>query len=202
MGALTFPVNGTGGEFRNVSAGSHAAVCDMVVVLGLQPGSAQYPKPRTKLYIRWQVPSERTDDDKPMVIGASLTASMNEKAQLRKILEGWRGKDFTDEEASQFDVSSCLGKACMISVVEGESGGKTYANVANVSKLPKGMEVPVVEGDMVLFRNDGSKSDQNVWDKLPKWVQAKIDAQLVPEPSQKPNAPKTEVSDFEDEIPF
>jgi hypothetical protein len=199
--SLTFPVGG-GGDFRNVPAGSHAAVCDLVAVLGLQPGSAQFPKPKVKIYVRWQVPSERTEDDKPMVIGANLTASMNEKAQLRKLLEGWRGKGFTDEEAAGFDVASVLGKACMISVVEADSGGKIYANVKSVGKLPKGMPVPESESDVILFRNDNSKSDEAAFAKLPKWIQDKIIAQIEPEPVTV-SAKAADTSGFDDEtIPF
>ena len=62
---------------------------------------------------------------------------MNEKANLRKHLEGWRGKNFTDAEAEDFDLASVLGKPCMLIVSESENGGKTYSNIASVGPMPK-----------------------------------------------------------------
>lgn len=180
MGAMTFSAGG-GGDFKRLEPGTHPAVCDMVVLMGYQPGSAQYPKPKLKVYIRWQVPGERTDDDRPMVVGATLTASMNEKAQLRVLLEGWRGKKFSDEEAEAFDVAKLIGQPCMVSVVEKESGGKTYSNVASVSKLPKGLPAPALEGDALVYWNRNDAADQQVFRKLPEWLQKKIDAQIEPQ---------------------
>ena len=178
--SMTFSAGG-GGDFKRLEAGAHVAVCDMVVLMGLQPGSAQYPKPKLKVYIRWQVAGERTDDDRPMVVGATLTASMNEKAQLRKLLEGWRGEKFTDEAAEAFDVAKLIGKPCMVSVVESESGGKTYSNVASVSKLPKGLPAPALEGEALVYWNRDDAADQAVFRKLPDWLQKKIASQLEPQ---------------------
>lgn len=176
---MTFPVGGSG-DFKRIPTGAHVAVCDMVVVMGYQPGSAQYPNPKVKLYLRWQVPAERTDDDRPMVVGATLTASMNGKAQLRKLLEGWRGVAFTDEQAEVFDVSKLIGQPCMISVVESESGGKTYSNVQSVSRLPKGTPNPTIEGEALVYWNRDDAADRQVFGKLPEWLQKKISGQLDP----------------------
>lgn len=200
---MTFPAGG-GGDFKRLETGSHAAVCDMVVSMGIQPGSAAFPKPKPKVYIRWQVPGERTDDDRPMVIGATLTASMNEKAQLRKLLEGWRGEKFTDEAAEAFDVSKLIGKACMISVIESESGGKTYTNVQSVSKLPKGLPPPQLEGEPLVYWNTRSTEDGFVFRKLPQWLQQKIEGQIESQPSAvQAEHPTTGSDDFPgDDIPF
>ena len=200
MSAITFPVGG--GDFKRLESGSHVAVCDMVILVGLQPGSAQYPKPKQKVYLRWQVPSERTDDDRPMVIGATLTASMHEKAQLRKLLEGWRGEKFSDEAAAQFDLSKLIGKACMVSVVESESGGKTYSNVQSVSRLPKGLTTPALECEGLVYRNTRSDEDAAVFKLLPDWLRKKIDAQLEAE-SEPARDEHAFGGDFHnDEIPF
>jgi hypothetical protein len=129
---LTFSAKGGGGDFKRVPKGSHIAVCNMVVFLGLQPGSGMYPDAKNQLFIRWEVPAERVDYEKdgkkmegPIVIGKTYTASMSEKANLRKDLESWRGESFSDESAEVFDVSTILGKGCMLSVVETTKGDKT-----------------------------------------------------------------------------
>ena len=201
MGAMTFSAGG-GGDFKRLEPGTHPAVCDMVVLMGYQPGSAQYPKPKLKVYIRWQVPGERTDDDRPMVVGATLTASMNEKAQLRVLLEGWRGKKFSDEEAEAFDVAKLIGQPCMVSVVEKESGGKTYSNVASVSKLPKGLPAPALEGDALVYWNRNDAADQQVFRKLPEWLQKKIDAQIEPQRDPPRDEHAFAGDEFGDQVPF
>ena len=117
---------------------------------------------------------------------------MNEKAVLRKHLEGWRGKSFTDADAEQFDIAKILGKACMLSVIENEKGGKTYSNIAGIGKVPKGIPEPVAENPLLYFAPD----DESQFDQLPKWLQEKIEAAIVP---AKPNASESHgSSDFHD----
>lgn len=199
---MKFPVNG-GGDFKRAPAGSHLAVCNMVVDLGLQPGSRMYPAPKHKVYIRFEIPAERIEYEKdghkaegPLTIGSFYTASMNEKAQLRKHLESWRGRGFTDEQAADFDVATILGKPCMLSVVENDEGGKTYSNIANISAIPKGIEAPKAENKLIYY---GPDNDQAYYTDLPEWLVKKIDGQLKPAAAkaQAASAPMAE-----DEIPF
>jgi hypothetical protein len=204
--ALTLPVGGSGGgDFKRAPAGSHIAVCNMVADCGIQPGSPAYPAPKRKIYVRFEIPAERVEYEKdgkqvegPLTIGSFYTASMNEKATLRKHLEGWRGKQFDDAEAAAFDVSALLGKAAMLSVIESENGGKTYSNIAGIGKLPKGMPAPEAENPLLYF--DG-ESDPDDVEKLPKWLREKIEAQMKP---SKPHASESHAgSEFrDDDIPF
>lgn len=182
--ALTFPVGGGGGDFKRAPSGSHIAVCNMVADCGLQPGSAQFPQPKRKVYLRFEIPAERVEYEKdgkklegPLTIGKFYTASMNEKATLRKHLEGWRGKSFTDQEAEVFDVGKLLGVACMLSVVEEDRDGKTYSNIASIGKLPKGMAHPVAEGDLLYFEDASPRED---FEALPGWLREKIEKQIRP----------------------
>jgi hypothetical protein len=203
--ALTLPVGGGGGDFKRAPAGSHIAVCNLVADVGLQPGSQAFPSPKRKLYIRFEIPAERVEFEKdgktiegPLTIGSFYTASMNEKATLRKHLEGWRGKAFTDEEAGQFDISKLLGKACMLTVIESESGGKTYSNISGIGKLPKGMPEPQAENPLLYYADD----DPSKFDKLPQWLREKIDAQITPA-KPAPSESRGHAEEFHDDlIPF
>jgi len=182
--ALTLPVGGGGGgDFKRAPAGSHIAVCNMVADVGIQPGSQSFPQPKRKLYLRFEIPGERVEYEKdgkqvegPLTIGSFYTASMNEKATLRKHLEGWRGKGFTDTEAGSFDISKLLGAACMLSVIESENGGKTYSNIQNIGKMPKGIDSPKAENELLYYADDNADG----FDDLPKWLQEKIDGQIKP----------------------
>jgi hypothetical protein len=199
--ALTLPVGGSGsGDFKRAPAGSHIAVCNLVADCGLQPGSQAFPSPKRKVYIRFEIPAERVEYEKdgkpvegPLTIGSFYTASMNEKATLRKHLEGWRGKKFSDDEAATFDVSVLLGKACMLSVVESESGGKTYSNISGIGSLPKGMQAPQAENQLLYFDDDSNPADL---EKLPKWLREKIESQL------QPSRPAANESHAGDDDPF
>ena len=64
----------------------------------------------------------------PLTVSRTFTVSLHEKANLRKFLSAWRGRDFTTEEAKAFDVSKLLGAYCMVNVTESETNGKTYSN--------------------------------------------------------------------------
>lgn len=208
--ALTLPVGGNGGgDFKRAPAGSHIAVCNLVADCGLQPGSAQFPNPKRKIYIRFEIPAERVEYEKdgkqvegPLTIGSFYTASMNEKATLRKHLEGWRGKAFTDDEAGEFDVAALLGKACMLSVIETEKGGKSYSNIAGIGKLPKGMPAPEAENALLYFDSESSDAEFNA---LPKWLREKIEQQIVPSKpaANESHAGSDYADDFrDDDIPF
>lgn len=179
---LTFKTTTSSGSFQGLAAGAYMAVCDIVADVGLQPGSGLYPEPKFQLYIRWQVPAERVEFEKdgkkqsgPAVIGKFYTASMNERANLRQMLQSWSGKTFSDDEAEKFDVSRILGKACMLTVTETVKGDKKYSNITGVSPLPKSISRVVPEGDTILYSEDNPKG----YASLPEWLRKKIDSQLT-----------------------
>lgn len=201
--ALTFKASAGSGDFKSVPAGSHIAVCNLVADLGLQPGSGMYPSPKHQVYIRFEVPAERVQYERdgkqldgPVVIGNVYTASMHEKANLRKSLEGWRGRKFTDEEAERFDVASILGKPCMLSVIQNEKNGKIYSNIAGISSLPKGIAAPKPESDLLYYADDY----RDHFNKLPEWLRKKIDSQLEKPEVVNDAYAGTEITD--DDIPF
>ena len=184
---LTYPAKTGAGDFTPVPAGSHIAVCDIVADIGMQPGSALFPKPKPQVYIRWELPNERIEFEKdgkkqigPAVIGKTYTASMNEKATLRHHLESWRGRGFSDEEAETFDVAAILGKPCTLTVTHSVKDGKTYANVTGVGPLVKGVKASDIKAEIgpVLFTPESTKA---IYIQLPKWLRKKVDSQILPE---------------------
>jgi hypothetical protein len=210
--ALTYPTNSGGFERQVVPSGSHIAVCDMVVDLGIQPGSPLYPKARRKVYIRWELPNERIHFEKdgkkqdgPTVIGKHYTGSMNEKSTLRHHLESWRGRQFTDPEANAFDVSAVLGKPCMLTVMQTVKQQKIYADIVGIGPLPRGIAPQTIIPEMTPLVYT-PESPQQVYAQLPEWLRKMIDAQIIEEPTQEPDQPPvdaysdTEIGD--DDIPF
>lgn len=173
---------GGGRDFDPVPEGSHMAVCDMFVDLGLQDSRFGA---KHKIYLRWQIPALRIEFEKdgekinaPMSIGATYTLSLAEKSNLRPMLQSWRGKAFTADELKKFDVSSVLGAPCMITVTHNpKEGGGVYANVGAVVKIPSGIPAPSLEGEPIIYDADNLGS----WESLRPWMQEKIRNAVKPQ---------------------
>lgn len=196
-----------GGDFKLMPQGTHLAVCNMIVDLGNQEVEWQGQKKiQHKCYIRWEVPSERTDyevDGKeingPMNIGKKYTVSLSEKSNLRPDLEAWRGKAFSEVELAGFELKNVLGQCCQITVTHktAPSTGKQYATVTGVAGWPKGMERIKPEGDAFIYDDDHADN----FEKLPKWIKEALGESVESAPTPPPNANGAE--EFDDqEIPF
>lgn len=126
---------GGGGNFKPAPTGVHTGVCVDVVDLGMKPTPWG---DKHKIRIVWQI-EELMDNGKPFLVSKPYTLSLNEKANLRKDLESWRGRAFTEDESDGFDVEAVIGKNCLLNVQQKVSGENTYANVIGVMPLKKGM---------------------------------------------------------------
>jgi hypothetical protein len=140
-----------GGNFKRVPSGVHIGRCYSLIDLGTQLSSGQYgEKLQHKIRVAWELFGEDEEGkpltvefdgkEMPMTISKSYTLSLSEKASLRKDLQSWRGKEFTDEEAKGFDISKLIGAYCMVNVTTSETNGKTYSNVANLTPLPTALK--------------------------------------------------------------
>jgi hypothetical protein len=196
---------GGGKDFDPVPEGSHLAVCDMFVDLGMQDS---HFGAKHKIYLRWQIPALRLSYEKdgekiegPMSIGATYTLSLSEKSNLRPILQAWRGKAFSADELKKFDVTTVLGKPCMVTVThEPKKDGGVYANVASVAKLPSGIPAPTLEGEALLYDAD----NMDTFEKLRPWLQEKIKTQIIQREESLPEQRTYNMADelADDDIPF
>jgi hypothetical protein len=98
---------------------------------------------------------------------------LSEGANLRRDLESWRGKKFTDAELEGFDVAKVLGAHAQINVAQSEKNGKTYANIMSIVPWPKGTPAPDVVSEKLYFDMDDPGRD-HVLAKLPEWVQKRV----------------------------
>lgn len=207
--ALMATDTGGGGDFTPMPTGNHVSVCNMVVDLGKQRTVSQQfgEKIKHQCYIRWETPDEQmewTDRDGNKqsgnrVIGKTYTVSLHENANLRRDLESWRGRPFTEEELKGFDLSKLLGVPGMVNVTHEHKNGKTYANVAAVTPLPKSLKENPPQSSLGLLLHD---DDTNAYDDLPEWLQKKIDEQIKDvEPSGGDQRPFAD-DDLDSDVPF
>lgn len=154
-----------GGSFTPAPVGTHVARCFRIIDLGTQHGEYKgKPTRRNQVLVSWELPDELIEiegEERPATTSRFYTNSLGEKANLRKDLESWRGRSFTDDELRKFDLESILGKPCMLTVVGGDNG-KT--KVATVSGLPKNTKCPEQVNDTFSFWLD--EFDHNKFDEL------------------------------------
>lgn len=162
---------GSGKNYEPIEPGTYPAVCYMMVDLGDQ-FSKTYNNTQHKVQIGWELPTEKREDGSPQFIYKRYTASLNSKAALRGDLEAWRGKAFTAEELKGFNLSNIVGAPCLLTIIHRDgTDGKTYANIASISGLPKGMPLVAMTVDPIIYDIDANPLEDV--DNLPEWI-AKI----------------------------
>lgn len=123
-------------QFTPVSEGLHQAVCVDVVDLGMketQWGAKQ------KVRIVWQV-EELNDGGNRQTVIKEYTMSLNPKATLRKDLETWRGKKFSEPELQGFDLEKLLEVNAQVQVVHNlADDGRIFSNVQAIVPVGRGM---------------------------------------------------------------
>lgn len=135
--------NNQGGEFDVPPAGSHPAILVAIIDLGNKDESFQGRSYKAhKLFFVWELTAEKKPDiDDNFVIGQDYSLTLGKKSNLRKLIEGLRGKPFGDDE--EYDPASLLGKPMLLTLVHKTSSNQnTFAQIANVTAVPKGMQVP------------------------------------------------------------
>lgn len=134
-----------GATFTPCPDGTHPVVCCDVIDLGLvESNFGGKVKTQHKVRIVWQT-GEKRDDGKFFTVSQRYTLSLHEKASLRKDLEAWRGRPFTEDELHGFDVEAVIGIPCLLSVIHTAKSGSVYANVNALMRLPKGMQAPAID---------------------------------------------------------
>lgn len=218
---MSFYVENNSKEFVLVPPGSHLARCYRIIDLGTQESEYMGEKKfLRKIMLGWEIHGEAedgtpllTDKGEPMAIFKNYTMSWGENANLRKDLQSWRGKPWTDQEANRFDLKNVLGAWCMLNVIHRPGqNNKIYANVAGISPVPsiiKQRGLPEGINELQLFRL--AEPDWELFETFSKGLKEKIEkspefrALNNPGASQAPvkkSSTGTGFDDMDDDIPF
>ena len=134
-----------GKSFTPHPGGQFTAVCVDVIDMGEKmeayPGSPD--KLVQKVYLVFRTGELNPELGEPIDIAREFSVSMGEKSNLRKFLQQWRGKSYTEDEARQGVPLHKLDKRpALISVEQKTSAasGRIYANIISAAPLPKPME--------------------------------------------------------------
>lgn len=195
-----------GGDFEQPPIGTHVARCVKIVDIGTQKGEYKgEANIRRQCIIGWELPNELISEGdfagKPFTVSRFYTCSLSEKANLRKDLANWRGRDFTEQELQGFESKNILGKACMLSLTPNDKG---KVRVTGVMALPKGTAVPPQISDTLFFSLD--EFSAAVFEKLSdghkKLIMASPEYQAATNPARQTNAPRGTFDQMDDDIPF
>ena len=135
------PATSGGGDFEVVPAGNHRGVLVALVDVGThwESFAGKAPKPVRKIQLHFELVDEKNSKGTNHIIGAEYSVAGSPKASIRLLMSKWRGKDYGETE--EINLLAALGKSCLVNVANTSGkNDKTYANLAGVSRLPKGME--------------------------------------------------------------
>ena len=189
------------GEYEQVPVGTHNAVCYQLVDAGTSMEEYQgEEKKRHSVYIFWELPDLLMADGRPMSISCQYTLSLHESAKLRRHLQSWMNRAFTEEELKSFDMTQMLGTTCKLDVGL-TSGGR--AKVVGVFAADGGSKKVETANEQTVFdledycleysggSNDASKHACDVLEGLPRYIQWRIAG--CDEPGRDPQPPCFEV---------
>lgn len=150
MAIIAKASNGSGESFTPAPAGMHRAICADVVDLGMVQG--QFGT-KHKVRVIWQTEMPMPDG-KPYLVDQLYTLSLDERSNLRRDLEAWRGKPFSLTEAAGFDLERLIGVSCGLVVVHkpGKEPGKVFANIQAVIPALPGMPLTIRDYVRVIKR--------------------------------------------------
>ena len=164
-----------------IPAGNYVARCYKMIEIGTIPTKyLEQEKMTHKVRFGWELPTElkvfsQEKGEQPLVIDKEYTLSLADKANLRKDLKSWRGKDFTEAEAEAFDVTKLLGVQCLINIIH-INGKKdptmVYEAIGSISPLPKGLICPAQINPSFIF--DFENFDKSKYDSLPQFIREQI----------------------------
>lgn len=168
-------------DFILPPAGSFASNCFQVIDLGTQATNYQGQADEKHLIrIAWEMPDELipsgSRQGQPFTIAQKFTFSMHEKASLRKLLESWRGKSFSDVDfegpPNGFSTEKLIAAPGLINIMHKSSEQGTFANVAGITRLPKGMQALPLVNKATYF--DLNAFNRSVFDGLPQYLKDTI----------------------------
>ena len=193
-----------GTNYEPIPAGNYVARCYQMIQIGtVNENIMGEIKTMNKVRISWELPTElkvfkEEKGEQPCSISKEFTLSLHEKANLRKFLAGWRGKDFTEEQAKSFDITVLVGKECMLNIIHRTSKqGKTFAEISSISTLPKGLKCPPQINPSFILSYDNF--DEEKFNSLPDFIKDKMKTSIEYKSMKNPETHDFDVIDQQNE---
>jgi len=164
-----------------IPVGQNMARFVQVIDLGLQEQRAylgKEKKPKYEVYVTLEFPDERIELDgvsRPMWKSQRIGMSTDDRSTCYK----WYSK-LDPEGKFRGDWSQFIDQPCAALIThdkgKGKNEGRVFDNISDVMPLMKGVVVPPLENDPVVF--DLGSPDREVFEAFPEWLQNVIKQNL------------------------
>jgi len=165
------------GEFEKPPLGLNNAVCYNVVDLGMQEDTYKGVKStKHKIMILWELEEVQKEGEyagERHLVFKEYTKSLGDKANLRKDMRSWRGKDFNEEELQGFDVEKVISKRVTLSLALNK----------NQNVFVDALAMPQATNELV------AKKLGYIPDWIKKKVNASTDGEFYDGPEDEPDLP-------------
>jgi hypothetical protein len=131
-----------------------------------------------KLWLSFELPEtshkfKPDEPEQPFSVSTSFFWGFGPKSQLRKFVEAWRGKPYTEEEAKEkgFDPAKFVGVGAEGMIVHNGE----YANIQTIMPLRKQSDCPPAINKAVYVSLEPEEFDMRSFDRLPKFLREMIE---------------------------
>lgn len=187
-------------EFEPLAEDFYNARCFAVVDVGVVD---YFESKKELIYFGFEFPTEMVMLGKslePKILWTqSYTATLDKRSNLRRMLETWRGKAFTQEELKGFHLQNVLGAPCYVNVIQVPGkDGSVRNRIAGLAKLPKGVKVDEINEEFI-FNTLSKEEDFSRLDslKIPNWMKEQIKTTDEYKKYESGPAPEKKVEDEE-----
>ena len=161
-------------NIEKLESGVYTAVSYALIDLGLQKNE-KFDKTQRKFRLIWNILDEYVEvngEKLARTMSKEYSFSLHEKSSLRKDLQAWRNKEFTEDELNGFNLLNILNKACQLQIIKEEKNGNTYNNIVAIMALPKGTQITGLN-ETYYFDIENKETWTN-WKKIPQWIRDTI----------------------------
>jgi hypothetical protein len=177
--------------------GTFQAELIRVYYCGVQENKFNPDQPQPKIIFVFELDEPMLESDGNHILSTTVTYSLNEKSGLTKLFKPVLGSSYPDKPGQTLDVDAMIGMNVMVTVSHTRKEDRTYANIASLARIPRGLQQFNATQDAFSWSCD-DLNDPN-YTKVPQWVRdlaaKRVDAQdeepaPAPAPLQTRNLPR------------
>jgi hypothetical protein len=144
--------------------------------VGTQENKFNPAAPQPKIIFVFELDEPMLESDGNHILSTTVTYSLNEKSGLTKLLKPVMGSSYPDKPGQQLDIDALVGLKVMVTVSHTHKDDKTYANIAGLARLPRGMQPFSATLDAFSWSCDDINDPNG--GKVPQWVKDFADKRI------------------------
>lgn len=131
-------------------------------------------KQQRQVRVGFVIPDLVDKDGRFRMTGRTYTASLDEKAGLRKLIHAAEGRIFADDAVANYDLERLLRRPVLLSIVQKprNDGKGVYSQIDSVMALPRGINAKAPESVDYLYYSIDDHGTPG--DDVPKWMREEI----------------------------